>query len=217
MFCNSHVSRYCSCNRFRAPLDFCQLSPDQKMALTFLPPVGSLLENMPKIHPKNTRMKMNRLVTFRMDGTYGWALGTGWCQPVPKALHRHRVVTFTLVPGGTTNRCLWMSLRYRLVLPTGTLGSFMCYFKRKISIFSSKVMCRWDGKKSTRETTDPEFESRPTIFAKNTSLRHRLFYPVLMAVTFGLDFRVLIQKPVRPFLTGVFGPFSSKFMSYEPL
>ena len=117
-------------------------------------------------------------------------------QLVPKALHRHRVVTFTLVPGVTTNRCLWMSLRYRLVLPTGTLCSFMCYFKRKISIFSSEVMCRRDGKKSTRETLDPEFESRPTIFANNTSLRHRLFYPVLMAVTFGLGFRVPVQKPV---------------------
>ena len=117
--------------------------------------------------------------------------------PVPKALHRYRVVTFTLVPGGTTNRCLWMSLRYRLVLTTGTLGSSMCYLKRKISIFSSEVMCRRDGKKSTCEATDPEFEFRPTIFAKNTSLRHQFFYPVLTTVTFGLGFRVPVQKPVR--------------------
>ena len=58
----------------------------------------------------------------------------------------------------------------------------MCYFKRKISIFSLEVMCRRDGKKSTREATDPEFKSQPTIFAKNTSLRQG---------------------------TGAFGPFSS--------
>ena len=43
--------------------------------------------------------------TFGVDGIYEWVLGTGWYyQPVPKALHRYRVVTFTLVPGGTTNR-----------------------------------------------------------------------------------------------------------------
>ena len=35
---------------------------------------------------------------------------------------RYRVVTFTLVPGGTTNRYLQTRLRHRLVLPTGTLG-----------------------------------------------------------------------------------------------
>ena len=59
-----------------------------------------------------------------------------------------------------------MSLRYRLVTPTGTLGSSMGYFKRKISIFPSDVMCRRDGQKGTREASDLEFESRPTIFAK---------------------------------------------------
>ena len=69
------------------------------------------------------------------------------------------MVTFTLVPGGTTNRCLWMRLSYRLMLPTGTLGSSMSYFKRKISIFSSEVMCRRDGKKDTRETRDSVFET----------------------------------------------------------
>ena len=42
-----------------------------------------------------------------VDGIFEWALGTGWYyQPVPKALHRYRVVTFILVPGGTTNRYL---------------------------------------------------------------------------------------------------------------
>jgi hypothetical protein len=59
-----------------------------------------------------------------------------------------------------------MSLRYRLVTPTGILGSSMSYFKRKIFIFPSKVMCRRDGKKDTREARDPEFESHPTTFAK---------------------------------------------------
>ena len=34
----------------------------------------------------------------------GWNLWMGL--PVPKALHRYRVVTFILVPGGTTNRYL---------------------------------------------------------------------------------------------------------------
>ena len=61
--------------------------------------------------------------TFGVDGTYEH-------QPVPKALHRYRVVTFTLVPGVTTNRCLWISLRYRLVTPTRTLralGTGWCY------------------------------------------------------------------------------------------
>ena len=51
-------------------------------------------------------------------------------QPVPKAHHRYRVVTFTLVPGGTINRYLWMSLMYWLVTPTGTLralGTGWCY------------------------------------------------------------------------------------------
>ena len=42
--------------------------------------------------------------TFGVDEIFEWALGTGWYyQPVPKALHRYRVVTFILVPGGTTN------------------------------------------------------------------------------------------------------------------
>ena len=152
-----------------------------------------------------------------MDEIYGWALGTGcigtgwWYHPVLTNRYLWRAL------GTGTNRYL-RSLRYRLVLPTGTLGSFMCYFKRKISIFSSEVMCRWDGKKSIRETTDPEFESRPTIFAKNTSLRHRLFYPVLMAVTFGLGFRVPVQKPVpKPLPNRCLWAFFSKFTSYEPL
>ena len=41
-------------------------------------------------------------------------------------------------------------------------------------------MCRWDGKKDIYEARDPRFESRPTIFDKNTtkeSLRHRFFLP----------------------------------------
>ena len=52
-----------------------------------------------------------------------------------------------------------MSLRYR-VLPTGTLGSSMGYFKRKISIFTIEVMCTQDGKKGTCEARDPGFEYR---------------------------------------------------------
>ena len=44
---------------------------------------------------------------FWVDGIYEWVLGTGWYyQPVPKALHRYRVVTFILVPDCTTNRYL---------------------------------------------------------------------------------------------------------------
>ena len=39
--------------------------------------------------------------TFGVDEIFEWALGTGWYyQPVPKALHKYRVVTFILVPGG---------------------------------------------------------------------------------------------------------------------
>src|SRR6185312_6486214 len=89
-----------------------------------------------------------------------------------------------------------MSLRYRLVTPTATLGSSMGYFKKKISIFPSDVMCRRDGQKVTHETRDLEFESRPTVFAKKYSLRHRFFYPVLMNATIGLGCRVPVQKPV---------------------
>ena len=58
-------------------------------------------------------------------------------------------------------------------------------------------MCRRDGKKDTRETRDSVFESCPTTFAKkNTSHRHRFFYPVFMTVNIGLGFRVPVQKPV---------------------
>jgi len=89
-----------------------------------------------------------------------------------------------------------MSLRYWLVTPTGTLGSSMGYFKRKISIFPSDVMWRRDGQKGTREASDLEFESRPTIFAKKYSLRHRFFYPVLMNATIGRGYRVPVQKLV---------------------
>ena len=67
------------------------------------------------------------------------------------------------------------------------------------------------------KTRDLEFESYPNHFCqKNTSLRHRLFYPVLMTVTFGLGFRVPVQKPVpKPFLTGAFGPFSSSVVGWN--
>ena len=53
-------------------------------------------------------------------------------------------------------------------------------------------MCRRDGKRGTRKARDSEFESHPTTFAKNTSLRYRFFYPVLMTMTFGLGFRVAV-------------------------
>ena len=76
------------------------------------------------------------------------------------------------------------------MLPTDTLGSSMGYFKRKISIFPSDVMCRRDGQKGTREASDLEFESRPTIFTKKYNFRHRFFYPVLMNATIGLGYRV---------------------------
>ena len=82
------------------------------------------------------------------------------------------------------------------MLPTDTLGSSMGYFKRKISIFPSDVMCRRDGQKGTREASDLEFESQPTIFAKKYSLMHWFFYPVLMNATIGLGYRVPVQKPV---------------------
>ena len=97
-----------------------------------------------------------------------WALGTGWYyQPVPKALHRYRVVTFTLVLDGTTNRYL-RSLRYRLVLPTGTLGSSIGYFKRKIYPTRSEQLCSWDGKWATCEARGHDFKSQPKrIFCVN--------------------------------------------------
>ena len=60
----------------------------------------------------------------------------GWMESMDEALHWYLVVTFTLVPGGITNRCQWMSLRYRLVLPTGTLGLFMGLFQNKNISFS---------------------------------------------------------------------------------
>ena len=88
--------------------------------------------------------------TFGVDGTYEWVLGTGWYyQPVPKALHRYRVVIFTLVPDGTTNRYL-RSLRYPFVLPTGTLDSYMSYFERKVFPSQSELLCSWDGKGAQR-------------------------------------------------------------------
>ena len=146
-----------------------------------------------------------------MDEIFEWALGTGWYyQPVPKALHRYRVVIFILVPGGTTNRCLWMSLRYRLVLPTGTLGSSMDYLKRKISIFPSDVMCRRDGKKGTCEARDPKFESWPTIFAKNialgTSSFTRCWWSRLLVSVTGYRFK---NWYLWPLLTGTYRLFSS--------
>ena len=51
------------------------------------------------------------------------------------------------------------------------------------------MMCRRDGKKNTRDATNHFCQ-------KNTSHRHRLFYPVLMTVTIGLGFRVPVQKLV---------------------
>jgi len=98
--------------------------------------------------------------TFGVDGTYGWALGTGWWhQLVPKTLHRYRMVTFILVPGSITNRCLWMRHRYRLV--TGTLGSSTSYFKMKIFPSQPQLLRRWDGKGATHKAKGRRFESQP--------------------------------------------------------
>ena len=51
------------------------------------------------------------------------------------------------------------SFWYRVVLSTGTKGSFMSYFKCKISLFLSRLLCRWDGKGGTHETGGYSFES----------------------------------------------------------
>ena len=45
------------------------------------------------------------------------------------------------------------------LLPPGTKGSFMGYFKRKISLFQSQVMYRRDGKVGACEARDPKFSS----------------------------------------------------------
>ena len=83
------------------------------------------------------------------------------------------------------------------------LDSSIGYFKRKISIFPSEVVCWWDGTKGTREARDPEFESRPTIFDKNTLVPGEGFYPMLMTETFSLGFRVpskaLVTRYQKPF------------------
>ena len=71
-------------------------------------------------------------------------------------------------------------------------------------------MCRWDWKKCTREARKPEFKSRPTIFDKNTSLRHRFFYPVLVTETFSLSFWVPVVEPVpKAFINRYQKPFFS--------
>ena len=77
-------------------------------------------------------------------------------------------------------------------------------------------MCRWDGKKSTREVIDPEFGSRPTIFIKNTCLRHRLFYPVFMTGMVSVSGYRFKNRYLSPFLTGAFGPFSSSVAKGTP-
>ena len=53
-----------------------------------------------------------------------------------------------------------MSLRYRLVLPTGTLGSSISYFKKKISPTRSEHLCSWDGKGAMCEVRGREFKSQ---------------------------------------------------------
>ena len=63
-----------------------------------------------------------------------------------------------------------MSLRYRLVLPTGTLGSFIGYFKRKISPSRSEQLSSWDGKGAMCEARGREFKSQPKTQPK------RIFY-----------------------------------------
>ena len=70
-------------------------------------------------------------------------------------------------------------------------------------------MCRRDGKKDTRKTRDyPKSESWKTIFDKNTSLRYRFLYPVLMTETFSLGFRVPVVEPVpKAFINRYHKPF----------
>ena len=117
------------------------------------------------------------------------------------------------VPVGNTNRYL-KSLRYRLMLPTGIKGSSMSYFKKKISIFSSKVMCRRDGKKDTRETRDSVFESCPTTFAKKilaigTGSFTRCSWPWLLVSVSGYRFK---NRYLSPSPTGAYGHFSSSVL-----
>ena len=87
----------------------------------------------------------------------------------------------------------------------------MSYFKRKIYIFSSKVMCRRDGKKDTRETRDSVFESCPTTFAKKilaigTGSFTRCSWPWLLVSVSGYRFK---NRYLSPSPTGAYGHFSS--------
>ena len=108
------------------------------------------------------------------------------------------MVTFTLVPGGTTNRCLWMRLRYRLVLRTGALRalgtgwcSSMGYFKRKISIFPSDVMVGNMVRKA---------HARQEILSSNPGqsflLKIQPQAPILLPGNYWYGYRVPVQKPV---------------------
>ena len=123
-----------------------------------------------------------------------WNLWMSLSQPVPKALHRYRVVIFILVPGGTTNRYL-RSLWYRLVTQTGTLDSYMGYFKRNISPSQSEQLCSWDGKGVACEARGRGFKSqRKNILSHFGGLRYRLFYPVPKARAIGTTFGVPVQE-----------------------
>ena len=89
-----------------------------------------------------------------------------------------------------------MSLRYRVVPPTGTLGSSMCYFKRKVSPSQSEELCSRDGKGAMRKARGREFKFQPKriFFVNFGGLRYRLMYPVLKARAFGTTFGVPVQK-----------------------
>ena len=88
---------------------------------------------------------------FGVDGSLRKAFGTWRCfHPVPKAIHRHRVV----LPS------VFLHF-YRVVLPPGTKGSSIGYFKRKVPLFPWQVMCRRNGKEGICEARDSEFGSWP--------------------------------------------------------
>ena len=90
---------------------------------------------------------------------------------------------------------LFPQIRRRVVLPTGTLGSSMGYFKRKTSPSQSEELCSWDGKGATREARGRGFKSEPNNILRDFGgLRYRLFYPVPKTWAFGTAFGVPVQE-----------------------
>ena len=77
------------------------------------------------------------------------------------------------------------------MLPTGTLGSFTGYFKKNISL---SITCGVDEMvrevRARQEIADSNPSYSALIFLFDESLRHRLFYPMPKAPTFGLGYGV---------------------------